>query len=164
MRLTRLHGVLLLAACAAFGGARPSAAQAEPERVVQARHDAFNRQDLAGLLAAYAPDAALREHPADTVLHGAGPLRRLYKEPFVLMPKVRVEIRGRGTEGNVVVDELLYRGFPCGGALSMRVTYEVEDGRIRTETSELLSSDVAGMQLTGGPPACFPAPTRSLGP
>lgn len=161
MPLARLHGVLLLAACAAFGGARPCAAQAEPERVVQARHDAFNRQDLAGLLAVYAPDAVLREHPADTVLHGAGPLRQLYKQQFQLMPKVRVEVRERRTEGNVVVEELLYRGFPCGGTLSERVTYEVEDGRIRTETSVVLSSDVPGMQITGGPPACFPAPARS---
>lgn len=163
MPLARLCAILLLVACSALAGARPSAAQSAPEHVVQARHDAFNRQDLAELLAAYAPDAVLLAE-ADTVLHGRRSLRQMYKEQFQLMPMLRVEVRGRTTQGNVVVDELLYRGFPCGGTLSERATYEVEDGRIRAETSVVLSSDVPGMQSTGGPPLCIPAPARAREP
>jgi hypothetical protein len=161
MRIIHLTCAVLFAACA---GARPSFAQTEAERVVQAHHDAYNRRDAVALVAMYAPDAVVIGYPADTVLHGAGSLRQMYKQQFRLMPRVRVEVRGRTTQGNMVVDELLYRGFPCGGTLSERVTYEVEDGRIRAETSVVLSSDVPGMQFAGGAPVCFPAPARAREP
>lgn len=154
MRIVHLACAVLFAACA---GARPSSAQTEAERVVQAHHDAFNRHDAVALLAMYAPDAAVIEHPADTVFRGTREIRESHKQTFAIMPLLRVEVSAHGTEGNTVVDELVYRGFPCGGTLSERVAFEVWDGRIRSITITPIADDTPGMMSTGGPPICFPA-------
>jgi hypothetical protein len=152
MRILHLACTVLFAVCAA---ARPAVSQTGPDSLLQAHHDAYNRKDLVGLLAAYAPDA-VQAHPGDTVFHGVEQIASFYKEHFMLMQGVRVEVRNRTTSGNTVVEELFYRGFPCGGTHLERVTYEVEDRRIRNVTREPLSSDVVAMIVGGTETICFP--------
>jgi uncharacterized protein (TIGR02246 family) len=153
MRIIHLACAALLAACA---GARPAFAQTEAEVVVQALHDAHNRRDAAALLTVYAPDAVLVTAPADTVARGAEEIARAYKTNFQLMPRLQVEVRAHRAEGNTVVDELFWSGFPCGGTLSESVTFQVEGGRIRSAVSTPLHDDVVAMMLSGGGPVCFP--------
>jgi hypothetical protein len=152
MRIIHLCFAVLVAACAA---ARPAVSQTGADSLLQAHHDAYNRRDLAGLLAAYAPDA-VQAYPGDTVFRGVEQIASFYKEHFMLMEGVRVEVRNRTTSGNTVVEELFYRGFACGGTQLERVTYEVEDRRIRSVTTEQLSSDVVAMVIGGTATICFP--------
>lgn len=154
MRIIPLFSAVLLAAWFAPASAQPSPTEAE--RVVQAYHDAFNRRDLAGVLAAFAPDAVLLEPPADTLARGRDQIRRAYKDQFQLLPDVRVQVRARTVEGQTVVEELAYHGFPCNKGYSERVAYVVEAGRIRTVTSTPLR-ETAGFQIVlPGAYTCFP--------
>jgi hypothetical protein len=157
MRILHLASAVLLAVCAA---ARPAVSQTAADSLLQAHHDAYNRKDLVGLLAAYAPDA-VQAYSGDTVFRGVEQIASFYKQHFMLMEGVRVEVRNRATSGNTVVEELFYRGFPCGGTQLERVTYEVEDRRIRNVTSETLSSDMVAMVVGGMDTICFPEEGRS---
>jgi hypothetical protein len=154
MRIIHLACAVLLAACA---GARPSVAQTEAERVVQAHHDAYNRRDAVALLAVYAPDAVIVAHPADTMHRGAEEIREYHKQIFQLLPSLRVEVRAHQAEGNTVVDELLYHGWPCGGTFSERAVFQVQDGRIRSITNTTIDDGVEAMMISGAGPICFPA-------
>jgi uncharacterized protein (TIGR02246 family) len=142
-------------------GSAPVAAQAPPdpaeaERVVQAYQDAFNRRDLAGVVAVFAPDAVLLAAPADTLARGVDQVRRAHKDSFQILPRVRVEVRARTVEGQTVVEERVYHGFPCNKAYAERAAYLVEAGRIRSVTITPLG-DFAGVQITNADtPACFP--------
>lgn len=158
MRIIPIICAVLLAACS---GSRQPPAKTETERVVQAHHDAFNRQNLDALLAVYAADAVLRMHPADTLFRGAGDIGKYYREQFQVMPRVRVQVRERRSDGATVTDELLYRGFPCGETYAEVVTYQVENGRIRTETTTPLSEDVAVTMVPGFDEPICPAPERA---
>lgn len=153
MRIVHLACAVLLAACA---GARPLFAQTEAERVVQAHHDAFNRRDLAGAVAAFAPDAVLLAEPADTLARGVDQIRRTYKNQFQFLAGVRVEVRAHTAEGEAVVQELVYHGIPCNKGYAERVVYVVQAGRIRTVTITPLS-ELAGAQIVNpASPLCFP--------
>lgn len=152
MRIIHL-ACLVLAACACV---RPCAAQTEAERVVQAHHDAYNRRDLAGVMAVFAPDAVLLAEPGDTLAHGLDQVRRAYKDQFQLVSGVRVEVRAHAVEGQTVVQELVYHGIPCNEGYAERTVYLVQDGRIRTVTTTPLS-ELAGAQIVNpGSPLCFP--------
>jgi len=147
---------VLLAGWTMPASAQPSSGATEPERVVQAYHDAFNRQDLAAVLAAFAPDVVLLQLPADTVARGVDQIRRAHKDQFGILPGVRVEVRSRTVEGQTVVEELVYHGFPCNKAYAERAAFRVEGGRIRTVTITPLS-DFVGIQITvPASPFCFP--------
>ena len=130
MRVIHLACAVLLAACA--GPAEAPATGSGPDRVVQALYDAMHRRDTGAALALYAPDAVFVELPADTVVQGISQLRDHYERQFTIFPDVRVEVRERRVDGGTVVDELLFRGHPCGGTVTDVVTYQVVGGRIRS--------------------------------
>ena len=155
MRIIHLFFAVLLAGWAAPASAQPSSEAAEAERVVQAYHDAFNRQDLAGVLTVFARDVVVRQFPADTVARGVDELRRAHKDQFGTLPAVRVEVRARSVEGQTVVEEVVYHGLPCNQAYAERVEFLVAAGRIRTVTITPLS-DLVGSQNVGAEPVCFP--------
>lgn len=131
MRIIHLACTTLLAACTA--GPRASAAD-EPERVVQAFYDAFNRRDVEGMMSAYAPDAVFIAPQADTMPVDTGQLRGFYERQFQLLPRMRMEVRERSVNGRTVVDEVVTHDGPCKGLDTGTVTYEVVDGRIRSVT------------------------------
>lgn len=156
MRIIHLLFSVLLAGWFTPAGAQPSPGAAGPERVVQAFHDAFNRQNLEGVVAVFAPDAVLLAAPADTLARGVDQIRRAYKDAFQILPGVRVEVRARTVEGQTVVEERVYHGFPCNKAYAERAAYLVEAGRIRSVTITPLG-DFAGTRITSADaPACFP--------
>lgn len=163
MRIIHIACAVFLAACTA--GRRAPASAGNPAGVVQAFHDAFNRRDIEGILAVYAPDAALvtpadAEFPADTVAQGTGELRRYYKQWFALFPEMRLQVRERSVNGGTVVDHLLIRGHPCGGKSTGIATYEVVDGRIRTITESPSDTDVETEVVSIMPGVLVACPVR----
>lgn len=136
MRLPALIAVVFLAACTMTverGPSRSSAQPSEAERVVQAQVNAFNRHDVEGFMAAYAPNAIHWEYPADTVFAGAARIRAHYTELFSDPDASRLHatIRSRMVKGRFVIDEEYIVGLPADDPHVSVIIYEVVDGLIR---------------------------------
>lgn len=131
MRPIHLCWIALLCACTASVARTPPAAPVSPEeKVVQAQVDAFNRGDIDGFMAAYAPGAIHWEFPDDTVFAGAERIRRHYAELFAEVPDVHAEVRKRIVKGRFVIDDEFVRGLPGDDPHVTVVIYEVVDGCI----------------------------------
>jgi hypothetical protein len=102
-----------------------------PESVIQRQLDAFNARDVAALLATYADDAALFEHPDKLLARGAAALRERFTARFS-EPNLHAALQHRIVMGNFVFDhEIVTRTFPEGpGTLEVVMIYEVQAGRI----------------------------------
>jgi hypothetical protein len=105
--------------------------RADPESVVQRQLDAFNAKDLEGLLAIYAEDTELFEHPSKLVGKGGAELRRRFSERF-REPNLHAKLIRRTVLGSLVMDhEIVTRTFPEGpGTIEVVMIYEVIEGRI----------------------------------
>ncbi len=102
-----------------------------PEAVVQRQLDAYNARDVDALLATYAVDARLYEHPAKLIAEGAPVLRERFAARFQ-EPNLHAALQRRIVSGAFVIDhEIVTRTFPEGpGTLEVVMIYEVRDGRI----------------------------------
>jgi hypothetical protein len=102
-----------------------------PEEVVQRQLDAYNARDVEALLAIYADDAQLFEHPDALIASGSAALRERFAARFQ-EPNLHATLLSRIIMGPVVVDhEQVRRTFPEGaGTIELIMTYEVRDGRI----------------------------------
>ncbi|HWH71526.1 MAG TPA: nuclear transport factor 2 family protein [Candidatus Sulfotelmatobacter sp.] len=102
-----------------------------PEAVVQRQLDAFNARDVEALLAIYAEDAQMFEHPAKLLASGTAELRARFAARFQ-EPQLHAALRQRIVMGNIVVDhEAVTRTFPEGpGKIELVMIYQVQDGRI----------------------------------
>lgn len=147
MRILHLACAVLLAACTT-GPREP--ATGEPARVVQALYDAFNRRDVSGMMAAYAPDAVFIDPPADTIPIDTRQLRDSYKAEFELLPRMRMEVRERRVNGRTVVDEVVTHDGPCKGPVTGTVTYEVVGGRIRSVTEGPPTEEMVAVSIVPG--------------
>ena len=103
----------------------------DPETVVQRQLDAYNARDLDGLLATYAEDAQLFEHPAKLLASGRPELRDRFAVRF-REPNLHARLLHRIVTGSVVIDhEDVTRTFPEGaGSLELVMIYEVRNGGI----------------------------------
>ncbi len=99
--------------------------------VVQHQLDAYNARDLERLLAVYAPDAALFEHPDTLLARGTAELRARFAVRLA-EPNLHAALLRRTVCGDMVVDhESVTRTFPEGpGTLELVMIYEVRAGRI----------------------------------
>lgn len=102
-----------------------------PAAVVQRQLDAFNAKDLDALLAIYAGDAEMYEHPDKLVAKGSAALRERFAVRFQ-EPNLHAALLNRMVMGDLVVDhERITRTFPEGpGTVELIMTYEVKAGRI----------------------------------
>lgn len=102
-----------------------------PEIVVQKQLEAFNTRDVDALLAVYANDAQLFEHPAKLLASGSAELRQRFTSRFN-EPNLHAVLVKRIVAGSVIVDhEIVTRTFPEGaGEIELVMIYEVENGRI----------------------------------
>ena len=102
-----------------------------PETVVQRQLDAYNARDVAALLAIYAADAEIFEHPATLLARGTAALRERFTLRFA-EPNLHAALQRRIVLGNFVCDhEIITRTFPEGpGTLEVVMIYEVAAGRI----------------------------------
>ena len=103
----------------------------EPEAVVQAQLDAYNARDLEALLAIYAEDSQMFEHPAKLLATGSAELRERFTTRLQ-EPDLHAALRRRIVMGKIVVDhEAVTRTFPEGkGQLDLVMIYEVQNGKI----------------------------------
>ena len=134
MRILSPLAVLLLCACSVtVRRAPPPAAVSDAERVVQAQVDAFNRRDVEGFMAAYAPGAIHWEYPADTVFAGAPRIREHYAQLFADPDAARLhaEVRSRIAKDRFVIDEERVTGLPGEDVHVSVIIYEVVNGRIQ---------------------------------
>ncbi len=102
-----------------------------PETVVQQQLDAYNARDLDALLASYAPDAQMFEHPSKLLATGSQELRDRFTLRFQ-EPNLHATLLRRIVSGSVVVDhERVTRTFPEGpGEIELVMIYQVEGSRI----------------------------------
>lgn len=102
-----------------------------PEEVVQRQLDAYNARDVDTLLAIYADDAQMFEHPATLLASGSTALRERFTARFQ-EPNLHAKLLNRIVMGNIVVDhEQVTRDFPEGiGTLELTMIYEIQNGRI----------------------------------
>ncbi len=103
----------------------------DPAAVVQRQLDAYNARDLERLLAVYAPDAALFEHPDTLLARGTEALRARFAVRLA-EPNLHAALLHRTVCGGTVVDhEAVTRTFPEGpGTLELVMIYEGRGGRI----------------------------------
>ncbi len=99
--------------------------------VVQRQLDAYNAKDLEALLAIYADDAQVFEHPATLLASGTAQLRERFAGRFQ-EPNLHAQLLNRMVMGDKVVDhELVTRTFPEGpGTIELIMIYEVTNGKI----------------------------------
>ena len=102
-----------------------------PEAVVQRQLDAFNAREIDALLATYADDAQLFEHPAKLLASGAAELRARFTARFQ-EPNLHATLLNRIVAGATVIDhEKVIRTFPEGpGEIELVMIYQVQSGRI----------------------------------
>ncbi len=103
----------------------------QPEVIVQRQLDAFNARDVEALLAVYAEDAQMFEHPSKLLASGSAELRERFVARFK-EPALHALLHQRIVMGNIVVDhEEVTRNFPEGrGRIELVMIYEVQNGRI----------------------------------
>ncbi len=108
-----------------------STACLSPQEVVQKQLDAYNDCDVETLLAVYADDAQMFEHPSKLIASGSAQLRERFVARFK-EPNLHAALRQRIAMGDFVVDhEEVTRTFPEGrGKLELIMIYEVQQGRI----------------------------------
>lgn len=102
-----------------------------PEAVVQQQLDAYNARDIDALLAIYADDIQMFEHPATLLFAGSSALRERYVVRFS-EANLYAKLLHRTVLGNLVIDhEEVTRTFPEGtGKLELVMIYEVQHQRI----------------------------------
>ena len=103
----------------------------DPAAVVQRQLDAFNARDINALLATYAEDAQMFEHPSKLLASGSKALRERFTARFQ-EPNLQAALLSRIVMDNFVVDhEEVARTFPEGaGKIRLLMLYEVQSGRI----------------------------------
>ena len=108
-----------------------TAPPADPAAVVQRQLDAYNARDIDALLAIYADDAELYEHPATLLARGSSALRERFAVRF-REPNLQARLLNRiATKDTVIDHEQVTRTFPEGpGTQELTMIYEVKAGRI----------------------------------
>ncbi|MEN9634709.1 MAG: hypothetical protein RL077_3113 [Verrucomicrobiota bacterium] len=101
------------------------------ESIVQHQLDAYNARDIEALLAIYAEDAQMFEHPSKLVASGSAEMRERFLARF-REPNLRAVLLKRIVAGPMVIDhEKVIRTFPEGaGEIELVMIYEVKNGRI----------------------------------
>jgi hypothetical protein len=104
---------------------------ADPATVVQCQLDAYNARNLDALLAIYAEDAQLFEHPNSLLARGTAELRARFAARFQ-ESNLHAQLLQRIVSGTTVIDhERVTRTFPEGpGTVELTMIYEVQGDRI----------------------------------
>ena len=103
----------------------------DPASVVQRQLEAYNARDIDALLAVYAADAQMFEHPATLLATGTAALRERFLARFQ-EPNLYAALLNRTVMDHIVVDqEVVSRTFPEGpGKIRCLMIYEVRHGQI----------------------------------
>ena len=79
-----------------------------PEAAVQRQLDAYNARDIDALLAIYADDAQMFEHPDTLIASGAAAMRERFTSRFQ-EPNLHAALLKRMVMGHIVVDHEIGR-------------------------------------------------------
>ena len=103
----------------------------DPASIVQQQLDAYNAKDVDALLALYAEDAQMFEHPDKLLASGVAEFRERFTARFQ-EPNLRAVLLNRTVMGKTVIDlEEIHRTFPDGtGRIRVLMIYEVQYGLI----------------------------------
>jgi hypothetical protein len=105
--------------------------EADSAAIVQRQLDAYNSRDIEALLATYADDAEVFEHPSTLLARGAEALRERFTARLK-EPNLYARLLSRTVMGQTVIDyEEVFRTFPEGsGSLRLIMIYEISGDRI----------------------------------
>lgn len=128
-----------------FGGAVKRTMS--PESVVQRQLEAYNARDIDGLVAIYAEDAQMFEHPAKLVASGSAALRERFLIRFK-EPNLHAQLLKRVVMENTVIDhERVTRTFSEGaGTVELVMIYEIQNQKI---TKAWVIAGAAKLDMTG---------------
>ncbi|MBJ7310865.1 GNAT family N-acetyltransferase [Rugamonas sp. CCM 8940] len=109
----------------------PIKARQQPQALVQAQLDAFNGHDVEALLAIYAADAGLYQHPDTLLARGAEAIGARFRARFAAA-RPHARLLHRIAIGNHVIDQEIVDAWSGDGWSSTELVanYEVRDGRI----------------------------------
>ncbi len=102
-----------------------------PEEVVKAQFEAYNANDAQALVATYAEDAQLFQHPSTLMVSGAAQILERFKGRFAAS-RPQAQLVNRIVAGDMVIDHEIVtsRGEPGPGRMEMVAMYQVSNGRI----------------------------------
>lgn len=102
-----------------------------PGVVVQRQLDAFNARDISALLAVYADDAEIYEHPSKLIAQGLSEIRTRYLTRFQ-EPNLHATLLKRIVSGDTVIDhESVVHICPEGPErIELIMIYEVKANKI----------------------------------
>jgi hypothetical protein len=103
----------------------------EATATVDRQHQAYNRHDVEGFLAAYADSVSVHTLGDTVVLEGKPRLRESTEAWFAQAPGARTEVIERMVLGPFVIDRQRVSGGPEGSAVEAIGIYEVREGLIR---------------------------------
>jgi hypothetical protein len=118
-------------ACVAFGFGLHVKETLQPEIVIQRQLDAYNARDINALIATYADDIELIQHPSTLLAKGLSQARE--RQSIRLMePNLHAQLVKRMVMGNIVIDqEVVTRTFPEGpGTVELIAMYQVVENKI----------------------------------
>ncbi len=101
--------------------------------VVDAQIEAYRARDLAGFLSHYADDASVVTFDGSVLFATKDVMREAYGKLFADSPDLHVDIAGRVTAGEFVVDEEHLSGFHFGDMptdMTAVAVYRVVNGKI----------------------------------
>jgi ketosteroid isomerase-like protein len=132
MLLTRLMGLACIFAVAAAPALGATVSTKLAERLVEARFDTFNRHDLNGLVALYAPDAVLTSPGFCQDRIGLAGARRAYGELFQAVPDIQDQVLVVVIDDHHIAVQFIARSTRPGAAFEVRIAnfLTVEHGLI----------------------------------
>ena len=102
----------------------------EASRVVERQVGAYNRRDLEGFIALFAPNARLYAFPDKLMFEGHEALRAVYGKLFSEAVGLNARVTSRLVQGRFVIDQEITSGMPGKPAVAGVAIYEVTDGRV----------------------------------
>jgi ketosteroid isomerase-like protein len=109
------------------------------EQVIHSLFAAFNRHDVDGLAALYAPDAYLMSSDFSKPRHGPEGVRQTYSELFSQLPSVHDEVKTLIVKGDEAAVEFIStwgtNGNMLAGRLEIATFFKLRHGKITSDVT-----------------------------
>ncbi len=101
-----------------------------PFDVAEAQLDAYNAQDLEAYCSFFTDDLIVADLNGAVTISGIDAFRAKYAQVFADFPENKVELLGRMTIGNTVIDHELVIRKPGGDQFEVAAIYTIADAKI----------------------------------
>ena|ERR1700719_1070838 len=116
-----------------------SSLSSDNEKVIRSLFDAFNRHDVEGLAALYAPDAYLMSSDFSEPRHGPDGVRKTYSELFSQFPQIHDEVKTLIVKGDDAAVEFVSTWAANGNLPSRKLAiatfFKFKEGKIISDIS-----------------------------